>query len=108
MLYFFPGSLTENNEGTHENLRLSGLDVTWINKMYPHSPEVPAAFYQDVYKENINKSIDESTKERKTGDNGSPIKEIIIIIACILAVIGIIALITWLIKRHKKKKRYGR
>jgi hypothetical protein len=108
MLYFFPGSLTENNEGTHENLRLSGLDVTWINKMYPHSPEVPAAFYQDVYKENINKSIDESTKERKTSDNGSSTKEIIIIIASILAVIGIIALITWLIKRHKKKKRYGR
>ena len=35
MLYFFPGSLTLNNQGTHQNLRLSPTDVIYINQQYP-------------------------------------------------------------------------
>jgi hypothetical protein len=109
MLYFFPGSLTENNEGTHENLRLSGLDVTWINKMYPHSPEVPAVFYKDVYNENIENSISVSAQQQDTtGGYSASTKKIVIITASIIAVIGLIALIVWLIKRYKRKRRYGR
>jgi hypothetical protein len=108
MLYFFPGSLTENNEGTHENLRLSGLDITWINKMYPHSPEVPSVFYKDVYNEDIDKSVSLSIEEGNTGGRGSSAKEIVIIAASIVAIISLIAAISWFVKRYKRKKRYGR
>lgn len=53
MLYFFPGSLTLNNEGTHQNLRLSRKDVEYLNKMYPNSPANPSSFYQNSYGENL-------------------------------------------------------
>jgi len=35
MLYFFPGSLTNNNKGTKQNLRFSKMDLEYINKQYP-------------------------------------------------------------------------
>jgi hypothetical protein len=53
MLYFFPAELTLNNQGTDQNLRLSGDDVTFINKMYPGTIETPAEFYKKVYNEDI-------------------------------------------------------
>ena len=34
MLYFFPGDLTTNNKGTHQNLRLSAYDVEYLNSVY--------------------------------------------------------------------------
>lgn len=57
MLYFFPASLTKNNQGTHENLRLSPYDVQYINSVYPNSPESPQKFYQDIYNEHIEPSV---------------------------------------------------
>lgn len=62
MLYFFPGSLTLNNKGTHQNLRLSPYDVEYLNSMYPNNSkqmcgivdcESPDEFYKKVYNENI-------------------------------------------------------
>lgn len=59
MLYFFPGKLTNNDEGvccgkgTHQNLRLSKNDVIYLNTMYKNSPETPEEFYQRVYGESI-------------------------------------------------------
>ena len=59
MLYFFPGKLTNNDQGvccgkgTHQNLRLSKNDVIYLNTMYKNSPETPEEFYQRVYGESI-------------------------------------------------------
>ena len=58
MLYFFPASLTLNNKGTHENLRLSGTDVIYLAQQYPISSVktcgintclTPDQFYLKVY-----------------------------------------------------------
>jgi hypothetical protein len=65
MLYFFPGSITLNNQGTEQNLRLSGYDVEWINKMYSNSPETADQFYQDVYGMSIEEAIRKSDKSMK-------------------------------------------
>ena len=54
MLYFFPGSLTTDHKGTHENLILSPTDVQYVNSVYPDSPVSPQEFYQKIY----NKKID--------------------------------------------------
>ena len=69
MLYFFPGSLTTNNQGTHQNLRLSPYDVEYLNSMYPIKNtqkcgvvncENPSEFYSKVYNENINNTNSKS------------------------------------------------
>jgi hypothetical protein len=66
MLYFFPGSLTLNNKGTHENLRLSGTDVIYLAKQYPISSVkscgqntclTPDQFYMKVYGTSISSII---------------------------------------------------
>lgn len=49
MLYFFPASITINNKGTHQNLRLSKKDVKFLNKMYPNSRENPDSFLNKIY-----------------------------------------------------------
>jgi len=49
MLYFFPASITINNKGTHQNLRLSKKDVKFLNKMYPNSRENPDSFLKKIY-----------------------------------------------------------
>ena len=48
MLYFFPSNLTNNGVGTHQNLRLSGTDMTFITKNYGIND--PAKIYKDIYK----------------------------------------------------------
>jgi hypothetical protein len=63
MLYFFPASLTTDNKGTQQNLRLSGTDVLWITKMYPNDQgPSPDTFYENIYKETINDSVEKSKK----------------------------------------------
>ena len=57
MLYFFPGSLTLNNKGTDENLRLSKYDVLYINSVYPNSPTSVQKFYEEVYNSQITNTI---------------------------------------------------
>lgn len=66
MLYFFPADLTTNNQGTHQNLRLSGHDVEYISKIYPQSPKSPELFYKSVYGE----SLEEAKKESNIVDKG--------------------------------------
>ncbi len=71
MLYFFPSDLTTNNKGTHQNLRLSGLDAEWIAKMYPKTDEEPdetaGDFYQLTYGESLEDAIEESETEALGG-----------------------------------------
>jgi len=57
MLYFFPASLTLNNKGTEENLRLSKYDVLYINSVYPNSPQTVQQFYYTVYGSQITNTI---------------------------------------------------
>lgn len=72
MLYFFPGSLTVNDQGTEQNMRMSGYDVEYINKMYTmNAPETPDEFYLDVYGEKLEKAIKQSDAARKRFSNGS-------------------------------------
>ena len=54
MLYFYPRELTTNNKGTRENLKLSPVDVFFLNKMYPEAKETPSEFYKNAYGEDIN------------------------------------------------------
>jgi len=67
MLYFFPGSLTNNDQGvccgkgTHQNLRLSRYDVIYLNKLYPGSPQTPEEFYQKAYGQSL--GVDTPSKE---------------------------------------------
>ena len=35
MLYFYPGTLTNNGVGTNQNLRMSPVDMEWLAKQYP-------------------------------------------------------------------------
>lgn len=54
MLYFYPASLTVNGIGTHQNLRLSLEDMTWINKMYPTQNGItPDDFFNSIYSTSI-------------------------------------------------------
>ena len=95
MLYFFPADLTTNNKGTHQNLRLSGLDTEWIAKMYPKDNEDPDEtadeFYQLNYGESLEKAIQDSEREAMGAKNGG--KSWMPIILAILVIIIIIALI---------------
>ena len=53
MLYFYPPELTTDDKGTNENLKLSPMDVFFLNKMYPGSEETPHEFYKNAYGEDI-------------------------------------------------------
>ena len=58
MLYFFPGDLTTNNEVTHQNLRLSGLDVEYIGKNYKANTENIGNIYSSIYNDSkLDKNI---------------------------------------------------
>ena len=78
MLYFFPGDLTTNNKGTHQNLRLSAYDVEYLNSVYPTnnknkcgvvSCETPSTFYNKVYNENINNNTTQTQIENPQIEN---------------------------------------
>jgi hypothetical protein len=115
MLYFFPPDLTNNNKGTYQNLRLSGLDMEFINKNY--GKENATSFFQQIYgnslQDNINKSNQlvstiESTSASGNGNKSTNIStknnlvpKIIIIIAIILVILFIVFLLVKIL--HKKK-----
>lgn len=60
MLYFFPPELTLNHQGTRQNLKLSGYDVTYLNKIYPGSSMTPSEFYKKAFNEDINENLKKS------------------------------------------------
>jgi hypothetical protein len=63
MLYFFPASLTKNQEGTRQNLRLSGYDVKYVSEKYPGGEMTPEDFYLKTYNQTLQDNINESTKD---------------------------------------------
>lgn len=97
MLYFFPAKLTLNHKGTHQNLRLSGLDVQWISKMYPKTGgESPNQFYERVYDESIQDSIHKSILDRYSFVNDNNNYTVYWIIAISIIVI-LILVVLWLL-----------
>lgn len=114
MLYFFPASLTTNGVGTHQNMRLSGLDVMWIHSMYPSEHKItPQEFYQQIYGESIQSSIEKSRQEATLFNKGFDFnwKSIGIGFLIILMIIIIMSVIWWFISKLKhstnKVGRYG-
>ena len=102
MLYFFPGDLTNNGKGTNQNLRLSGLDMEFINKKY--SKDNAKTFFPSIYKEslesNINKSKEMATKLAEP--NLSKVSKIIVIIVLpLILVVGGYFLVKYLQKKYR-------
>lgn len=102
MLYFFPGYLTLNGQGTKENLILSGYDVLYLTKNYPSGSQAPNDFYVKTYGTSIKDSINKSDKLRlKTGENnnnGINKKYIIIGIVILLIIIVVVFVVLFLKK----------
>ena len=100
MLYFFPGSLTEDNIGTHENLRLSGMDVLWICKMY-NSPseykQLATHLYEKFYNEDITDSLNKSAADREEIKDGGDHDYIPYLVVFVIICVGVI-----LLKIYKK------
>jgi|LakMenEpi03Aug12_release.lakeMendotaPanAssembly.Ray.scaffolds.fasta_scaffold17597_2 hypothetical protein len=103
MLYFFPASLTTNGKGTKQNLRFSGIDVTWINKIYlrPDGPS-PDIYYKSAYNVPLQTSIDKSRQlaKRGTGVNSTFLKLLLFSVICILLYLFVTK---FLLKKRKKK-----
>lgn len=110
MLYFFPADLTENNQGTKQNMRYSGVDVEWIGKMYgKNAKETPTEFYPEIYGESLEDAIhqsEEAAKEFREGKGKLP-KHFWLIVGIILAILVIGGLIWYFLKNRKSGRRYG-
>ena len=107
MLYFFPAYLTNNNMGTNQSVRLSGLDVEWIHDTYPKKDGItPEEFYNSIYNDSLDSSIKKSEKMAKnfsetgqTGQTGLVNLKLIYFILFIIGLFLLIGLIKWLLKR---------
>jgi len=101
MLYFFPGSLTTNHKGTHQNLRLSGEDVLWISKFYPQSKVDVNNFYERIYGKSLQSSEEQSVQAAKEieedDENSSMHIYILIFIIIVLITLGL-----YLVSKRKK------
>lgn len=105
MLYFFPGDLTNNGIGTNQNLRLSGLDMEFINKKYSKSNS--NAFFPLIYNSSLETNIDKSKQmvSKSYSNNSSSSKNKLLLILGII--VGIIILIfTGLILIKYLKRKY--
>ena len=66
MLYFFPGTLVNNDKGeccgngTQQNLRFSPFDVLFLNKIYPTQNQnlTPEQFTVKFFNDNYNEKVD--------------------------------------------------
>ena len=117
MLYFFPAKLTLDGEGTQQNMRLSGYDVLWINKMYRKNAKTTAeAFYPKVYGMTLQEAIESSDKAKKGGGGwifqaiklpsiGSGVWNTLLVI---LALVVLAAFLIWLFRRFTSGRSSGR
>jgi hypothetical protein len=117
MLYFFPADLTLNGVGTQQNLRMSGLDVDWLYKIYTKDKgETPTQFYQDVYNDSLQKSVEDSKRLARAfgGSAGQLVihtnwKTIGVTLAIVIGIVLIVGVLYWLIvKKRMRSGRYGR
>lgn len=49
MLYFYPSKLTLNNKGTHQNMKMSLIDMQWLCNIYPGGKYNAIKFYDNIY-----------------------------------------------------------
>jgi hypothetical protein len=105
MLYFFPGSLTIDGIGTQQNMRLSPLDVIWIEKMYAGGIETPSQFYLKAYGEKIDKDGTEGIVGLKFDSTHKTRNLWIILAVIILIIILVVAVWFFFLKKNKSKKR---
>ena len=80
MLYFFPASLTLNNKGTSMNIRLSYIDVLWMNKSYSNAMNIKS-IYEKMYNTKV------ITDPTDPTNGGSSNKNNIIVILFLLALL---------------------
>ena len=102
MLYFFPADLTNNGEGTNQNLRLSGLDMEFINNKY--SKNNAKTFFPKIYNESLESNIDKSkelaSKLAFTSSN-KILKVVLIIVLIIVLIVGAYFLVKYLHKKYQ-------
>jgi hypothetical protein len=112
MLYFYPGYLTSDNKGTSQNVRLSPMDVVWMQKIYPGGKLSPQDFYHNTYKVVFHqKSGTEDNPiyvpdDVSRGDTGNGIGKLIgIIIGSIVGAV-LLGVILWLFITKVNWRRY--
>jgi hypothetical protein len=98
MLYFFPGDLTNNGKGTNQNLRLSGLDMEFINKNY--SKDNAKAFFTSIYNESLQSNINKS-KEMASNLNEPNFNKLILVLILLIIVVGGYFLFKYLQKKYQ-------
>jgi hypothetical protein len=103
MLYFFSSELTENNQGTKQNMRFSGVDVKWISDMYSkNAQETAVEFYPRVYNISLEKAIGKSDKARDRFSEGkSKLPGNLLLILGIMLSILITGVIIWHFAKRK-------
>lgn len=111
MLYFFPGSLTLDNVGSNQNLRLSATDVKWISKVYNNNKS-PAILYNNFYNQSFDENIkkcdikagyfngDNESSDNQSGESSS--KNIYNGIRNVLLIITIICFVIFLVYKNIK------
>lgn len=103
MLYFFPAELTNNNQGTKQNLIFSGEDVEWINNTYKSSrTEPPEVFYPKIYGISLQKAIEDSNKLRLEYTTGKSKTNLYMWLFLVGMALAIISGIVWYYKRKYK------
>ena len=104
MLYFFPGDLTNNGIGTNQNLRLSGLDMEFINKKYSKSNS--NTFFPLIYNSSLESNIDKSKQmvSKSYSNNSSSSKNKLLLILGIIVGIIILIFIGLILIKYLKRK----
>lgn len=104
MLYFFPGDLTNNGIGTSQNLRLSGLDMEFINKKYSKSNA--KTFFPTVYNSSLESNVDKSKQmvSKSYSNNSSSSKNKLLLILGIIVGIIILIFIGLILIKYLKRK----
>lgn len=110
MLYFFPASLTNNNVGTHENMRLSKYDAMYISSVYPSETKNIQRYYKEIYAEVIDRTLPPFIHNMKLAlERSYKSDNIDINIVYIAGIIGIVIvfltfiLVKYLLPRNSKK-----
>ena len=104
MLYFFPGSLTNDGKGTNQNLQLSGLDMEFINKNY--GKDNAKTFFPTIYNSSLESNINKSNQlssELSSGNSSSSKNKLFMIIGITVAILTLIFLGVILVKFLKRK-----
>jgi hypothetical protein len=105
MLYFFPGNMTTDGVGTHQNVRLSLQDVKYLNNMYPTEKEISADYIEENTAEG---GIAEEGNEDDIGSRDDLYKvNDKMLLSLLLAMIAITILI-WLWSKVMTRKGNGR